>query len=429
MRYLAILIFAALFVVPVAAQNNNISAKTAGMQKIDGYIPLYWDNNNGKMFMEISRFDTEFLYQVSLQTGVGSNPLGLDRGQLGGTYVVTFERVGPKVLLKQPNYHYLAISNNSSERRAVQDSFAQSILWRFKVEVAEGDRVLVDATSFFLRDAQGVTERLRQARQGNYRLDELRSSFYLPWTKAFPKNTEVETQLTFSTDSDPGPLVRETVPTPQSITVREHYSLVELPDNNYISRKLDPRVGVFGIEFYDYASPLNEPVEKHWIVRHRLEKKDPSAAVSEVVKPIVYYVDNGAPEPIRSALLEGASWWAQAFEAAGFKNAFQVKVLPPDADPMDARYNMINWVHRSTRGWSYGSSISDPRTGEIIKGNVTLGSLRIRQDVLLGTGMIPPLTAESQRGGMPAGEDYCEAGDSPETDYLAIASTGDPATD
>ncbi|HZS43955.1 MAG TPA: zinc-dependent metalloprotease [Blastocatellia bacterium] len=427
MRYLAIVFLLCLFVVPSFAQTNSISAKTNGLQKIDGYIPLYWDNNNGKMYMEISRFNTEFLFQVSLQTGVGSNPLGLDRGQLGGTYVVTFERVGPKVLMKQPNYHFRALRNNPAERRAVEDSFAQSILWGFKVEAAEGDRVLVDATPFFLRDVHGVTDRLRQARQGNYRLDESRSAFYLSRTKAFPKNTEVETELTFNSDGDPGPLVRETVPTPQSITVREHFSLVELPDNNYTPRKLDPRVGVFGIEFYDYASPLNEPVEKHWIVRHRLEKKDPSAAVSDVVKPIIYYVDNGAPEPIRSALVEGASWWNQAFEAAGFRNAFQVKVLPEDADPMDIRYNMISWVHRSTRGWSYGGSITDPRTGEIIKGNVTLGSLRDRQDYLIGSGLIPPFKVGTATGDFDGvWGDGCDFGAMPDIEYLAAF---DPSTD
>ncbi|MCG3164202.1 MAG: hypothetical protein JMDDDDMK_05685 [Acidobacteria bacterium] len=299
------------------------------------------------------------------------------------------------------------------------------MIWGFKVEAAEGGRVLVDATSLFLRDAHGVAERLRGSRQGNYRFDESRSVFYLPRTKGFPKNTEVETVITLASD-EPGFLVRGVAPTAQSVTVRQHHSFVELPDNNYKPRQYDPRVSAMPMMFYDYASPFNTPIEQRWIRRHRLQKKDPNAAISEAVKPIVYYVDNGAPEPIRSALVEGASWWAQAFEAAGFKNAFRVEVLPADADPMDVRYNMINWVHRSTRGWSYGASVSDPRTGEIIKGNVSLGSLRIRQDVMLGTGMIPPLTAQGERGGM---ENYCEAGDSPEMDYLAIASTGDPATD
>jgi len=426
MPRLIIALWITVMAVPVIAQekqqDKTIGARTAGLQKLEGYVPLYWDAANGKMLIEISRFNVEFLYQISLPTGVGSNPLGLDRGQLGGSHVVRFERIGPKVLLVQSNYRYRAISPDANERRAVEESFAQSVLWGFKVEASEGERVLVDATAFFLRDAHGVIDRLRQARQGQYRYDESRSAFYLPRTRAFPKNTEIETILTFSSDAETGPLVRETVPTPQSITIREHHSLVELPDNNYKPRKLDPRVGVHGITFYDFASPLDQPVEKRWISRHRLEKKDPSAPVSEPVKPIVYYVDNGAPEPIRSALVEGASWWNAAFEAAGFKNAFQVRVLPQDADPMDLRYNMINWVHRSTRGWSYGGSVTDPRTGEIIKGNVTLGSLRDRQDYLIGSGLIPLFTNGGQNNG--AGE--CEFGAVAEAEYLKDL---DPSTD
>jgi hypothetical protein len=424
MPRLMIALLITVMALPVIAQekqqDKTIGARTAGLQKLDGYVPLYWDAANGKMLMEISRFNAEFLYQISLPTGVGSNPLGLDRGQLGGSHVVRFERIGPKVLLVQSNYRYRAISPDPAERRAVEESFAQSVLWGFKVEASEGERVLVDATAFFLRDAHGVIDRLRQARQGQYRYDESRSAFYLPRTKAFPKNTEVETILTFSSDAETGPLVRDTVPSPQSLTVREHHSLVELPDNNYKPRKLDPRVGVHGITFYDYASPITEPVEKRWIARHRLQKKDPSAAISEPVKPIVYYVDNGAPEPIRSALVEGASWWNAAFEAAGFKNAFQVKVLPEGADPMDLRYNMINWVHRSSRGWSYGGSVTDPRTGEIIKGNVTLGSLRIRQDYMIGTGLIPAFAGNGQ------GEGECEFGAVADLEYLADL---DPSTD
>ncbi|HSE96973.1 MAG TPA: DUF5117 domain-containing protein, partial [Blastocatellia bacterium] len=405
-------------------QERSISARISGLQKIDGYFPLYWDANTGRMLMEISRFNTEFLYQVSLPTGVGSNPVGLDRGQLGDTHVVFFERVGPKVLMVQPNYRYRAITNDAAERRAVEESFARSIIWGFKVEATEGDRVLVDATGFFLRDAHGVIDRLRGTRQGRYRYDESRSAFYLPRTKGFPKNTEVEVILTFSTDEDPGPQVNNTVPTPQAVTVREHHSLVELPESGYTPRRHDPRVGVNAMMFYDYASPITDPVEKRWIMRHRLHKKDPAAAVSEPVEPIIYYLDNGTPEPIRSALLEGASWWNQAFEAAGFRNAFQVRVLPEGADPMDVRYNMINWVHRSTRGWSYGSSIVDPRTGEIIKGNVTLGSLRVRQDYLIGTGMIPPYKNNGQ-----AMDDHsggCELGLMPELEYL---SDMDPSVD
>jgi hypothetical protein len=438
MKRLIIAFVSVLLSLPVSAgaqerlipAEKQIMARTVNLQKIDGYMPIYWDAASGKMLMEISRFQTEFLLQISLPTGVGSNPIGLDRGQLGRTHVVFFERVGQKVLLIQPNYDYRAITTDAAERRAVEESFARSVLWGFKVEAAEGDKVLVDATNFFLRDAHGVVDRLRQARQGNYRMDESRSAFYLPRTRGFPKNTEVEVTLTLTTDAESGPLVRSTVPTPQAISVRQHYSLVELPDHNYKPRKLDPRVGVHGIDFHDYASPITEPIDKHWISRHRLEKRDPNASLSEPVKAIVYYVDNGTPEPIRSALIEGASWWNQAFEAAGFKNGFQVKVLPQDADPMDIRYNMINWVHRSTRGWSYGASVSDPRTGEIIKGNVSLGSLRVRQDYMLGTGLVSTYQNRGQGEDFHLAEasfgDVCDAAVSPDAGYLA---TLDAATD
>ena len=352
-------------------------------------MPVDFDAAAGKLMMRINHLGDEFLYVVSLPAGVGSNPIGLDRGEMGETHLVRFERVGPKVLLVEENTRFRALSNDPNERRAVEDSFARSVLWGFKVEKSEGDVVTVDATDFFLSDQHGVADRLRATQQGNYSVDRNRSAIFLPRTKSFPKNTEVEAILTLETHDHPGALVSGVAPTPQLVTVREHHSLIELPPAGYTPRKVDPRVGLFGVEFNDYASPFTGPVEKRWIARHRLIKKDPNAPISEPVEPLVYYVDNGVPEPIRSALLEGASWWNAAFEAAGFRNAFQVKVLPSDADPMDVRYNMIDWVHRSTRGWSYGESVIDPRTGEIIKGNVRLGSLRIRQDVLIGNGLIP----------------------------------------
>ncbi|HUP49841.1 MAG TPA: zinc-dependent metalloprotease [Thermoanaerobaculia bacterium] len=356
--------------------------------RLDGFIPLRWDETNGKLLMEINGLGEEMIWQVSLASGVGSNPIGLDRKQLGATRVVRFERVGPRVLMIEPNYGYRALSDDPSERRAVEESFAQSILAGFKVESSTAAGVVVDATDFFLSDAHGVARRLRDTQQGNYTLDRNRSAIHMPRTRAFPRNTEVEATLTFTTNDRPGALVRGVAPAAEAITVRQHHSFVALPEPGYRPRRQDPRVGVFGIEFYDYASPFTEPVTKRWIARHRLQKKDPAAALSDPVEPILYYVDNGVPEPIRSALVEGAAWWNEAFEAAGFRNAFQVRVLPPDADPLDVRYNVINWVHRSTRGWSYGGGIVDPRTGEIIKGNVLLGSLRIRQDVLLARGLI-----------------------------------------
>ncbi len=364
----------------------SIAEKTKDLERVDGYFSFYWDPAEGKIWLEIPRLGEEFLYVESLATGLGSNPVGLDRGQLGGEHVVRFERIGPKVLLKQRNLRFRALSNDPLERRAVEQSFAESVLWGAKVEAESEDAVLVDATDFLLRDAHDVVGTLRQSNQGDFSLDDMRSAMYLPRCKAFPENTEFEATLTF-TSRNPGRYVRQTSPTPQAVTLRQHHSFIKLPDDDYQPRKFDPRNSSFGISFADYATPIDQPLEKRWISRHRLEKKDPQAEVSEAVEPIVYYVDPGAPQPIRDALIEGAGWWNQAFEAAGFRDAFQVRVLPADADPMDVRYNVIQWVHRSTRGWSYGGAVTDPRTGEIIKGHVTLGSLRVRQDRTLFEGL------------------------------------------
>ncbi len=394
----------------------SIERKTRGMTRLEGFFDLYWDAAEGRLYWEIDRWDDEFLYQVSLSTGLGSNPVGLDRGQLGGTYILKALRVGPKVLLIEPNYRYRARSANLDEVRAVEEAFAPSTHWGFKVEAETGSRALVDATEFFLRDAHGVSQRLKATGQGDFKLVPERSTFYLPRTRAFPLNLEVETWLTYTSD-EPGPLVRATAASGNTITVRQRHSLVRLPDDGYRPRAVDPRVGAFGISFHDYAAPIDEPLEVRWVARHRLVKKDPGAARSEPVEPIVYYLDRGAPEPVRSALLEGASWWNDAFGAAGFIDAFRVEMLPEDADPMDLRYNMIHWTHRSTRGWSYGSTVVDPRTGEILKGNVNLGSLRLRQDHLLGRGLLPPVDA---------GFGECDLAAGPGFDYLAaVAEEGD----
>ena len=393
---------------PAAAAGDEkkiatIAEKTAGAKTLDGYFNLYWDAKAGKLWLEIERWGTEFLYQTSLAAGVGSNDIGLDRGQLGDTHVVRFERSGPKVLLVQENLDYRAVSEDADERKAVRDSFAESILWGFKVEAEDGERVLVDATDFFLRDAHRVTATLQKTKQGAYKLDASRSAVYLPRTKNFPLNTEVEATLTFAGD-EPGEWVKQVTPAPEAITVREHHSFVQLPAAGYKPRVFDPRSSFSGISYMDYATPISEPIVKRFAVRHRLEKKNPGAAVSEPVVPIVYYLDRGAPEPIRSALLDGARWWAQAFEAAGFRNAFRVELMPEGADPMDLRYNVIQWIHRATRGWSYGSGVIDPRTGEMIKGHVSLGSLRVRQDYLIAEGLLAPYEKGKDRFAEDAGD-------------------------
>ena len=362
--------------------NKNIT-------RYEGYFTFYYDEGNDKIFLEIENLDQEFLYVNALSEGIGSNDIGLDRGQLGNTRVVKFIKAGNKLLLIQPNQYYRAITNNIEEKKSVEQAFAKSILRGFRIKEVENGKYLVDATSFFIRDAHGVMGRLSAKKQGKYTLDRSRSAINLERTRAFPENVEFDVIITFK-GVPKGYDISSVVPTSTSVTVNQHHSFIALPDNNYTPRKFDPRSGANAMSYLDYATPVNEPIKKRFIYRHRLEKKNPNAIKSEAVEPIIYYLDRGTPEPVRSALLDGARWWNQAFESIGFTNAFQVKMLPEDADLLDIRYNVIQWVHRSTRGWSYGASVSDPRTGEIIKGHVSLGSLRIRQDFLIAQALQAP---------------------------------------
>ncbi len=378
---------------PGAPAGNSFAAKTRSLTRRSGLLTTYLDARAGKLYLELPKpagprgSCVSLLYLEGIETGLGSNLVGLDRGQAGEARVVEFRRVGGRVLLEQPNLRYRAQSADSNEVRAVRESFASSVLWGAEVVAEAPDgRLLIDLTSFLVRDAHGVVAALKAAAQGNLMLDKDRSALDPVNCKSFPDNLEFEAVLTFAGE-DVGPELRATAPTPQAVTLVEHQAFVRLPDGGYTPRAWDPRSGSFAVLFADYSRPIAADIDVRWLVRHRLEKLDPSAARSRVRKPIVYYVDSGAPEPIRSALVEGASWWAKAFDAAGFVDAFQVRLLPPDADPLDVRYNVIEWVHRATRGWSYGGGIVDPRTGEMIKGHVTLGSLRIRQDRLIFEGL------------------------------------------
>ncbi len=392
----AVLAFATTFgaIGPIAAQDvreglPSIAEKTEGATAMEGFFDLYWDEAKGVLYWEIDPGAGEFLYQVSMGSGLGSNPVGIDRGQLRGTHVLEPKRVGPRLLLMEPNYRFQARSDNATEVQAVRDAFAPSVYWGFDVVAESGGRALVDATPFFIRDARGAAAQMAQRGQGNFQLDRSRSAIHTPATRSFPENTEVEALLTF-TSANPGGLVRGVAVNPSAVTLRQHHSFIRLPDDGYRPRVADPRIGVNGPTIYDYAKPIDQDLRIRLAARHRLQKRNPGPAPSEPVEPIVYYVDPGTPEPVRSALIEGARWWADAFEAAGFVNAFQVEALPDGVDPQDIRYNMIHWTHRRTRGYSYGNTVTDPRTGEIIRGVVNLGSLRLRQDYLLAQGMTAP---------------------------------------
>jgi hypothetical protein len=370
---------------------STIAERTKGFKIFDGFFPFYWDESRAKVFLELSanRIGEDFILVSALATGIGSNDIGLDRGQLGKTRLVRFERAGTKVLLVEKNTRYRALTSNEAERRSVEEAFAKSVLYGFQVEAEDGNRILIDFTPFLTLDLHGVAETLRRNGQGTYRVDESRSALYADRTRNFPKNTEFEATVTY-TGTGAGAWLESVVPSAEAVTVRNHVSLVALPDENYEPLPNDPRSGFFSVRFADYSTSIAQPLERKYAVRHRLIKKNPGEIMGEPQKPIVYYLDPGVPEPVRGALLDGARWWAKAFEAAGFRNAFRVEVLPDGVDPLDVRYNVIQWVHRSSRGWSYGASVIDPRTGEIIKGHVSLGSLRVRQDYLIFQGLLSP---------------------------------------
>ena len=365
--------------------NKTAVETTATKKSYPGFFDFSYDEADGRILLQVNRatqIEKAFLYINGLSAGIGSNDIGLDRGQLGNERVVHFTKMGNKLMLVQPNLNYRSTSNNALEQASIEQAFAKSVLFGFPIQATSPSHYTIDLTPFLMQDAHGVSQRLKSTKQGSYSIDKSRSAIALARTKNFPQNSEFDVLLTFKGNPQGG-LIRSVTPSANSVSVHQHHSFVQLPEVAFKQRKFDPRSGAIPFSYNDYSTPVNEATRKVFTLRHRLEKKDPNAAVSEAVDPIVYYLDNGTPEPVRSALLEGGKWRNQAFEAAGYKDAFQLKILPDDADPMDVRYNVIQWVHRSTRGWSYGASVVDPRSGEILKGHVSLGSLRIRQDFMI----------------------------------------------
>jgi len=369
--------------------HSQFLEKKKNLVKQEGFFTFHYSEGDDELYLEVPeiKIDEEFLYVHSLRTGLGSNDIGLDRGQLGNEAVVKFIKSGNKLLLLQPNLKFRANTDNELEKKSINEAFAKSVLFGFEIKDTIAKKYVIDLTPFLMLDAHNVADRLKSQKEGTYKLDKTRNTLWMERTKSFPKNTEFEALLTFVGEPK-GRNIRSVAPDAASLSVIQHHSFVELPDDGYTPRVFDPRSGAISISFQDYSTPIWESLTKRYITRHRLEKKNPEAAISEAKEPIIYYLDPGTPEPVRSALMEGAKWWNQAYETIGYKNAFQVKLLPADADPMDVRYNVIQWVHRSTRGWSYGGSVTDPRTGEIIKGHVSLGSLRIRQDFLIAQALM-----------------------------------------
>ncbi|TMJ19587.1 MAG: DUF5117 domain-containing protein [Alphaproteobacteria bacterium] len=360
----------------------------AGTTAEEGLLPVHVDRGGGRIILSLPRPGADgvsgrFLYVSALESGLGSASLGLDRAQSSEARLIVFRRIGRKIVAEIENPRFRASGAGADEREGVRRSFAYSTIWMGDVaaETADG-RLLVDIASFLTRDDQNIARALREQDNGDYRLVPELSVADVNFVRVFPRNIELEARLTF-VSARPGPEVGNIAPVTGNVSFVVRHSLIALPEPGYQPRRFDPRAGSFGMQVVDFSAPLGRPVVYELANRFRLERTNPSDPASPVRNPIVFYIDRAAPEPIRSALREGVSWWADAFAAAGWPGAFRAEILPEGADPLDIRYNVVNWVNRATRGWSYGQPIVDPRTGEIVKGQVLLGSLRIRQDLMI----------------------------------------------
>jgi hypothetical protein len=371
------------------AHEPTIAAYTAGLEKKNGFLPYYWDGRKGEILFELSpeALHRQFLYYTALGTGIGSIQVFADRSSFGSSSLCRFERVGMRVLVIEENTRFRAVNGDQALKESVEQSFPTSVLAAMPIVAEQNGAVLVNANPLLVRDAFDLLTQLSRpsrviggqivrsaAQVAPWHMDMSRSVIDLAHSGSFPRNTEMEALLSFSSPGEGN----YNQPDRHTISVREHHSFVELPAPGYAPREQDPRVGYFHVMFRDFSRPFDQAPMRYWISRWRLQKKDPNAALSEPVKPIVFYLDPAIPEPMRSAIRRGALWWNQAFEQAGFKDALRVEDLPAGANPLDFRYPTIQWTNRSGRGWSVGQSQVDPRTGEILHAVVQLDSHRMR---------------------------------------------------
>ncbi|HEU4996282.1 MAG TPA: zinc-dependent metalloprotease [Gemmatimonadaceae bacterium] len=370
---------------------TTIASKTTGLERRDGLLPMYLDTRSGKLLLELPRDSVRVLLLITQATGLGSNPIGIDRGASDENHVVRFDRDGDRVLVVFENWRYRSsATSNAAHQRTIAEAFPPSTMAGMPLVAEEQGRLLVDATDFVVRDWTDVAGTLSRAQQGNYSVARDRSGVNGSLTRGFPDNTEIDISLTFVVNAGarPGPIVSQIVPDGRAFTLRQHLTLQRLPDASYRPRDWDPRVGFFGITFHDFARPVQEPLQVRWIARHRLERTNPNDPTSPIKKGIVYYIDRGIPEPLRTATVEGARFWEKVFDDAGLRGGFRVELLPEGVDPMDARYNVVQWINRNERGWSVGGSHGDPRTGEILKGMARMDSHRARTDYNLYAGLM-----------------------------------------
>lgn len=382
-------IFVNLFIVFLLASCQPAAKDSdplAGLEYKEGFIDLYIDKSENRILANLSKANEDgvslrLIHTARLTAGLGSNPIGLDRGWGDSGKIITFRQMGNKVIIEAENMHYRANPDNPLEERAVRESFARSFLASTDV-IRESDGLLVDLTDFLTSDVLNLVQYLKDRDQGSFSVSKDRTFVDSKNVFAFPNNVEMDVFFTLSS-AKPGTEVATTAANGRDATLIQHHSFVRLPEEGYEPLKSDPRAGAIEEVHYDYSAPISEQIETRLARRYRLQRNE----AGETVNPIIFYIDSGAPEPIRSALVDGAKWWEAAFEAAGYPDGYRVEILPEDAHPLDIRYNVVQWVHRQTRGWSYGGGVSDPRTGEMLKGHVNLGSLRVRQDRMIFEGL------------------------------------------
>ena len=342
------------------AELPTIEVRTKSLQPVDGFLKVYLDDDAGTVLAELPESPADFLYVSGLSSGLGSNPVGLDRGQWGRTRLVRTRRAGRRMYFIEQNMSYRATADRAAEQRAVDESFADSVFWSTDILARTGGRVLIDLRTLLLRDAHNVAARLKSAGQGDYSFKDDLSFIELERCRAFPRNTELSALVTYGS-GEPGSLMAATAADGRVFSLRLHHSFVKLPEPGYTPRRADPRVASITVAYADYSAPLDRPLESRLICRHRLQKANPKADISAPVQPIVYYLDPGTPQPVRDALLDGARWWNAAFEAAGYRDAFRVELLPDDADPMDAPANAWLELWPVDRGSAHRRDYQGPR--------------------------------------------------------------------
>ena len=404
-----LLLPAILLLASCAPRSNSDAASNplTGFEMREGVFNLHVDPKTNRVFARLPKADDDgvslrVIHSARLTAGLGSNPVGLDRGWGEGGRVIAFRRMGDKMIVEEENLRYRANADNPLEARAVKESFARSFIASLPIIDEAGKGTLVDMTAFLSSDSLNLVQHLKDRDQGKFTVAKDRTFVDTKNALAFPDNVEIDVFFTLSS-SDAGTEVSTTATNGKDATLIQHHSFVRLPAAGFKPLISDPRAGAIEQVHYNYSAPLSDNIETRFARRYRLERNEDG----QVVKPIVFYIDSGAPEPIRSALVDGAKWWEEAFAAAGWDGAYQVKLLPQDAHPLDIRYNTVQWVHRQTRGWSYGGGVSDPRTGEMLKGHVNLGSLRVRQDRMIFEGLL--------------GADKTNSGDADDPVELALA--------